>query len=137
MTVWAAIEEALTQRFTTAWANTSPVQLGNELFDPPDGLWAHFITQRRGGGPGTIGKPGNRKMDRVGAVFILLRVPPGRGTRQLSEAAERACKIFENCRIAPHDIRFAQVEPGPASHVEEGRWWGVTIEGRFDYEDLV
>src|SRR3546814_9681791 len=62
-------------------------------------------------------------MDRVGAVIIDLREPPLNGVGRMSDLAERAAKIFENCRIlAVHDIRFAEVEPGEEQDIDKGRW---------------
>lgn len=145
MSVWREVQEALYQRWATAWVNEdvptpgplTPYCFGNEKFDPPAAPWCHVQIVRLPGGPGTMGSPGNRKMDRVGLLIIDLREPPGDGVGNLSDLAERAAAIFENCRIlASHDIRFAQVEPGEASHIDKGRWWGVSVEGRFEYEDI-
>lgn len=141
MSVWREVQEAIYQRFVAMWvdddgAPLTPVQLGNETFDPPGAPWCQLLVQRRAGGPGTIGRPGNRKMDRVGAVFVLLREPPGDGVGNLSDLAEKAAHIFEGCRFGPHDMRFNTVEPGEAGDVENGRWWGVPVEGRFDYEEI-
>jgi hypothetical protein len=36
-----------------------------------------------------------------------------------------------------HDIRFGEVEPGESGQVENGRWLGLSVEGRFDYEQHV
>lgn len=140
MTVWREVQEALYARFIDQWKvgaePRTPIQLDNEKFDPPDGPWVKLVTQRRAGGPGTMGRPGNRKMDRAGAVFVLLREPPGDGVGRLSDLADQAAAVFENCRLQPHDIRFSTVEPGLASQIENGRWWGVAVEGRFQYEEL-
>lgn len=145
MSVWREVQEALYQRWADNWLNDdvptpgllTPYVFGNEKFDPPNAPWAEVRVIRMPGGPGTLGRKGNRKMDRVGLLIIDLREPPGDGVGNISDLAERAAAIFENCRIlATHDIRFAQVEPGEASHIDKGRWWGVTVEGRFDYEDI-
>lgn len=141
MSVWREVQEALYARWAEGWvdeddAPRTPYAFGNEPFDPPDGPWARFSVVRQPGGSGTMGSPGNRKMDRVGRVFIQLFEPPLNGVGNLSDLAEAAAHIFENCRIlGTHDIRFAEVEPGEESLVENGRWWGVVSEGRFDYED--
>lgn len=136
MSVWREVQEALYQRWRAEWGATSPYSFENEGFDPPAALWCNFRTIRMPGGPGTIGKPGNRKMDRVGLLLIVLKIPPGGGIGIISDRAEKAAAIFENKRLSPHDIRFAQVEPGVGSEIENGRWWGVSVEGRFDYEEL-
>ncbi len=141
MSVWREVQEALYQRFVAAWVGDdgealTPIQLGNETFDPPEGLWVQLLVKRRAGGNGTLGSPGNRKMDRAGSVFILLREPPGKGVGSLSDAGERAAHVFENKLVQPHGIHFAEVEPIFEGDVEEGRWWGATIEGRFGYEEL-
>jgi hypothetical protein len=145
MSAWRQVQETLYQRFADAWLNDdvptpgalTPYAFGNEEFDPPQGQWAMVRVIRLPGGAGTMGRPGNRKMDRVGLLIIDLREPPGNGVGSLSDLAERAAAIFENCRIiAPYDIRFGPVEPGEESDIDKGRWWGVSVEGRFDYEEL-
>lgn len=135
MSVWREVQEALYQRWKAEWGETTPYAFANETFDPPDGPWVRFVVIRLPGGPGTLGRPGQKRMDRAGLVMIMLREPPGDGTGQISDLAEQAAAIFENKRFGPHDIRFAQVEPGEAGDVEDGRWWGVVVEGRFDYEE--
>ena len=141
--VWREVQEALYQRFVDRWVDgageaLSAIQLGNETFDPPDGRWVQLLPQRRPGGPGTIGRPGNRKMDRAASLFILLREPPGDGVGDLSDYAEKAALIYEGCRFGPHDIRCTGAEPlGDAASIEKGRWWGVTVEARFDYEQMI
>lgn len=145
MSVWREVQEALYQRWAAAWVvdplAAEPVALTRFVFedekiDPPDDLWVRFSVKRMPGGQGTLGGPGKRKMDRVGIVFIQLFQPPLRGVGDLSDAGERAAKLFENCRIKDtHDIRFAEVEPGESGQVENGRWLGLSVEGRFDYEE--
>lgn len=142
MSVWREVQEALYARFVDRWKvgddPRTPFALDNEDgFDPPAAPHAIFQVRARPGGPGTIGRPGNRKMDRVGVAFVDLREPPGNGVGSLSDLAEHARAIFENCRFGPHDIRFGNVDIGDESQVDEGRWWGVTVEARFDYEETV
>ena len=146
MTVWREVQEALYQRWADQWVidpladpivPRTPFVFEDEKIDPPDAPWARFSVKRRPGGQGTLGRPGNRKMDRVGMVFIQLFKPPGDGVGDLSDLGELAAGIFENCRIATHHIRFSEVEPGPTGDVEKGRWLGLSVEGRFDYEQLV
>lgn len=141
MGVWREVQEALYRRWRDRWAigdrPRTPFQLENEKFDPPDAPWAKMQVHGLPGGPGTIGRPGNRKMDRAGTVFIDLREPPGNGVGSLSDLADAARAIFEGCRFGPHDIRFATVDVGGESEVDGGRWWGVTVEARFDYEEVI
>lgn len=146
MSVWREVQETLYQRFRDHWlddAVPTPGPLtfaffGNETAKLPDAPWVHFRVIRLPGGQDTLGKPGNRKMNRIGQVLIDLREPPGAGVGNISDLAERAAKIFENCRIlATHDIRFAKVEPGEEQDIDKGRWWGVSVEGRFDYEEII
>jgi hypothetical protein len=154
---WRAVQEQLYQRWAAAWVEDpladplvalTPYAFEDEKFDPatvqlagwnPDtDAWARFSVKRMPGGPGTLGRAGNRKMDRVGMVFVQLFRPPLQGVGDLSDLGERAAAIFENCRLQnPHDIRFGEVEPGATAQVEAGRWLGLSVEGRFDYEQLV
>jgi hypothetical protein len=148
VSVWREVQEALYQRWASKWRvdpevpDSDPLTyyvFDDEKASPPAGQpWARFSVKRQPGGPGTMGRPGNRKMDRVGIVFVQLFKPPGDGVGALSDLGERAAGIFENCRIlATHDIRFGQVEPGESGQVEAGRWLGLSVEGRFDYEQIV
>lgn len=145
MSVWREVQETLYQRWRDHWLNDdvptpgplTPYAFGNEKSASCDGPWAHFSVKRLPGTNETLGRPGNRKINRVGMVFIDLREPPLNGVGNLSDLAERAAAIFENCRIlATHDIRFAIVEPGEEGMIDKDRWWGVSVEGRFDYEDI-
>jgi hypothetical protein len=146
VSVWREVQEALYQRWKAQWVvdpDADPVEpltyfvFEDEKASPPAGPWARFSVKRMPGGPGTMGRPGNRKMDRVGIVFIQLFKPPGDGVGDLSDLGERAAGIFENCRLlGVHDIRFGEVEPGQSGQVEEGRWLGLSVEGRFDYEQV-
>lgn len=140
MSVWREVQEALYQRWKAGWVNgpdpLTPFVFENKSFAPPVAPWARFSVKRMPGGTGTLGNIGNRKMDRVGMVFVQLFEPPGGGTGRISDLGEFAAGLFENCRIEPHDIRFSAVEPGQASDIENGRWWGLSVEGRFDYQQL-
>lgn len=153
MSVWREVQETLYQRWAARWAvdpEADPVVpltyyvFEDEKAHPPEvtaegpNVWARFSVKRLPGGPGTMGRPGNRKMDRRGIVFIQLFQPPGDGVGVLSDYGERAAGIFENCRLlAEHDIRFGQVEPGESGQVENGRWLGLSVEGPFDYEQII
>lgn len=147
MSVWREVQETLYARWAAQWVvdplAVDPEALTYYVFEdekaePPAGVWVRFSVKRMPGGPGTMGRPGNRKMDRVGMVFIQLFKPPGDGVGDLSDYGERAAGIFENCRLlADHDIRFGEVEPGESGQIENGRWLGLSVEGRFDYEQIV
>jgi hypothetical protein len=147
VSVWREVQETLYRRFKEQWVvdplAPDPEPLTYFVFEdekasPPAAPWARFSVKRMPGGPGTMGRKGNRKMDRVGRVFVQLFKPPGEGVGDLSDLGERAAAIFENCRLlSDHDIRFGEVEPGASSQVENGRWLGLSVEGRFDYEQLV
>jgi hypothetical protein len=143
--VWREVQEALYQRFRTGWivdpgadpiVYRTPFVFEDEKIDPPAGMWVRFSVKRMPGGQGTLGGPGRRKMDRVGMIFGQLFKPPGDGVGDISDAGDYLAKLFENCRIQnTHDIRFAEVEPGQSGQVENGRWLGLSVEGRFDYEE--
>lgn len=144
MSVWREVQEALYQRWTAGWVDSddppaakTPYCFENDPFDPPDAPWCRFSVKRLPGGPGTLGRQGNRRMDRAGNVFVQIMEPPGAGVGRSSDLAEQAAKIFEGCRFEPHDIRFAEVEPGEGALVDGERWWGIVLAGRFEYEDII
>jgi hypothetical protein len=140
MAPWRAVQEALYRRWTERWVvgddPRTPFAFDNDKIETGDAAWALVQVRARAGGAGTIGRPGNRKMDRRGAVYIDLREPPGRGVGNLSDLAEAARSIFEDCRLDTYDIRFGPVDIGQEGQIENGRWWGVTVEAPFDYEEL-
>jgi hypothetical protein len=138
VTVWREVQDALYSRFSEMWADRTPFRFANEEpIDPPStGEWIESVLiQRRPGGPGTIGSPGNRKMDRRGVVYILLRGALDVGSGPLADRAQEAADVFENCRVPTHHIRFETVDVGEASLIEDARRWGVTVEAPFDYEE--
>jgi hypothetical protein len=130
-----AVQESLYQRFVAAWGDLSLFQLGNETFDPPDGPWVQLLVVARPSGNGTLGGPGRRRIDRSGAVFVQLRDAPGGGVGDMSDRADFALKIFESARIAEHDIRFSTGDIGAEGNIDDGRWWGCSVEIPFEYED--
>jgi hypothetical protein len=142
MSVWGEVQEALYQRWADQWV----VAPGGDprtafYFEGEDGNdlgeeWAKVEVQQRPSGQGTLGAPGNRKMDRAGVVYARLRVRPGTGVARLSDLAENARDVFEGCRVPVHGIRFGAVQIGDSAPVDEGRWNGVTVEARFDYEQI-
>lgn len=140
MTPWRAVQETLYRRWTERWVvgedPRTPFAFDNDKIETGEGAWALVQVRARPSGAGTIGRPGNRKMDRRGVVYIDLREPPGRGVGTLSDLAEAARAVFEDCRLAPYDIRFGPVDIGQEGQIENGRWWGVTVEAPFDYEEL-
>lgn len=135
MTVWRQVQETLYERWRVAWAATTPYQLGNEAgFDPPAAPWCKLMIMGRPSGSGTLGPRG--RIDRRGAIFIMLREPPGHGVGSLADLAGLARAVFEFARIDENDIRFSTGDIGDESEVDSGRWWGVTVELVFDYEDV-
>lgn len=140
MSVWREVQETLYQRWADQWVSGGeaycPFVFEDEGFDPPEALWARFSVKRMPGQQETIGTRGNRKMNRVGMVFIQLQTPPGAGVGLLSDAGEFAASIFENERLTPYDIRFNEVEPGESGDIDKGRWRGLVVQGRFEYVQI-
>src|SRR3546814_20339669 len=87
MSVWRTVQETLYQRWRDHWVDDvvptpgalTPYGFANEKLELDDQPWVQFRVVRMPGGNGTMGKPGNRKMDRVGAVIIDLRESPLNG----------------------------------------------------------
>lgn len=136
MSTWREVQERLYKAWVDGWDGTTPFCLGNEKFDPPNGQWVRFSVRAGIGQQGSMGPQGARRFDRSGRVFIQLFEPPGHGVGSLSDLAEQARDLFEGKRFAPHDIRFNEADIGNEGDVDPGRWWGVTVEARFDYEEI-
>lgn len=140
MSVWREVQELLYERWATQWADTTPFAFSNEpmpdLGDPPV-TNVRLRVDQRPGGPATLGRPGQRLVDRRGAVYAIFRAPPGGGVGGLSDLGEKAQRIFEGQRFDPNDIRFEVGSVSPGVEVDGGTWWGFTVEVPFSYGDII
>jgi hypothetical protein len=134
-TVLRQVKETIYQHARDNWTACA-LQFANEAFSIPAGLsWGKLTVVGRPSNNGTMGAPGHRRIDRRGAVFMLLREPPNGGDGNMSDLADKARKLFEGRRFDLHDVRFNLGDIGDEGDVDGGTWWGVTVEVPFDYED--
>jgi hypothetical protein len=137
MSAWREVKAVLYQWWADGWGDTTRYAFANEQFDPQGAEHVRFRVQGRPSTQITLGRPGQRRVDRQGAIFMQIRVLPGDGEGRLSDLAEKAGRLFEARRMAPHDIRLETAQPGPAGDVDGGTWYGVTIEVPFAYQDII
>jgi hypothetical protein len=137
MTTDEQVHETLTERFLTAWNDRTPVAIADEPLDPPHGRWVRFSILSAPSQQESLGSPGNRRFARAGRVFMQVHQLAGQGgDGPLVALAGAARDVFEGCRFQPNDIRFAAVDIGEAVNMDGGRWRGIAVQGRYEYEDL-
>lgn len=133
MTDISAAQEQMARRFLTAWGVSGfRAELENEKFTPTSGVpWARMVFRNRGGPQNTFGKPGVRKFDRVGSMFVQVFTPLQEGTGQGTDLAQLVVDAFEGERIPGTSICFNEVivRQAPPS----GDWNQVTVEVNFRY----
>ena len=139
MSVWREVQETLYAAWQAGWADATIYAFANEklVLPNPPVVHARVRVQSRPSSQESLGSAGNRKMVRRGAVFTILREPPLKGVGSISDLAEKAAKVFEGKRFEPHGIHFAECNVGEDGEIEGGRWWGVTAECPFWYEEVV
>lgn len=147
MTTLPEATEALYQRFKDEWVNGSATELTPYAFDNiaidtpagPDGKgapWVRFSVSHSGATQETLGRFGNRKFGRTGRAFLQLFVPIGSGRATTDDLLEVGRSMFEGRAIPGTTLRFNDVIVREVGEVEDGRWWGSTIEAVFEYDQI-
>lgn len=147
MTTIREAREAIYKRFVEEWVSGSdpltPYALDNERFDPPAGAdgrgapWARCSVRNIDSGQHTLGRPGNRKFQRIALARVEIFVPPGSGRWDTDTYLMTAMSLFEG-RPSPAgtNIEFYEVLPEEIGLIEDGRWDLSTVSARFDYEEI-
>lgn len=135
--------EAIYAAFITGWTTDSPapgdlrtpIARDNEAYDPSAGTpYVRLAVRHIGRSQRTLGKAGNRKYGSLGAAFVQVFVPVNTGTKAADDLAKAAQDIFEGVTLAAVEVSFLDVtvrETGPS-----GKWFGVTVQADFDYEEI-
>lgn len=127
--------EAIYSAFTTAWGSTTSIALDNEAFTPAEGSpYVRLAVRHLGRRQSTLGKPGNRKFESLGAAFVQVFVPINTGVKDADVLAKAAQDIFEGVTLAGVEVSFLDVtvrETGPS-----GKWFGVTVQADFNYDEI-
>lgn len=144
MTTFTKAKIAIAQQWVDKWVlegSTNPKTaflFENENFDTEndgDFEWARVSIRHNRRQQESHGRPGNRRYESGGSVFIQIFVPQGEGTSRADELAEFARNIFEGVTLAGTDVRFFDVtirEGGP----DGTRWYAVTVDGVFEYTEI-
>lgn len=126
--------ERIYERFVAAWGSTSAFCFDNEKFDPPTGAeWVRVSVRHRASVQDSLGEPGLRKFERIGAVFVQCFVPLDKGLSAADNLATAARNVFEGRTFNPEAIHFfdaATRELGP-----DGAWYQVNVEASFIYHE--
>jgi hypothetical protein len=136
------VTEILTEAFTTGWASTTPIDLMNTIFTPPDDSWVRFRVDELVGVQQTLGAPGNRRFRRecivrVDVFALVEGAVPGKkgGTKTALTLAERARRLFEGRSIAPAKFHGATIR-GPRRDPKTPRWIMVPVTCPFYYHEV-
>lgn len=139
MTTFAQVQEALYQRFDAMWTalgrNPAHYKFADEKFDPPDGIWAAFSVQPLPRRQETLGAPGGRRFAQRGTAFIQLRRPPLSGAGDLVTLAETMRPWWEAVSVPPYAVKFEAFDIGEGAIIDGERYWGLTAQAAFQYED--
>ncbi len=130
MTTINQAREAIYERFTTQWADETPVVFTNEQADT-DGAWVRLTMQNQIRRQKTLGPPGARKFDDRGIIFIQVFEPGDSGTARGDELVALAREIFEG-------VSFSGVKCFAAPTTEigpDGKWFRRNVSIGFDYDE--
>ena len=76
MTTINDARKTIYNEFISQWGNTSAFTVGNEPFNQPENdPWVRLVVRNRTGGQRTLGRKGNRRFDRHGAIIAQVFIP--------------------------------------------------------------
>jgi hypothetical protein len=127
------VKAAIIQRFLAEWNDISPYRFDNEQYQGDADGWVRLSVRHLYAGQQTLGQQGNRKFYREAAAFLQVFVLPDKGTKLADTLMVAGQALFEGRTIPGTSIRFKDVIPREIGNVEDGRWWGSTIQANFDY----
>ena len=134
MTTLPEAREAIYNTFNTAWGATSSFTFDNEKYaKPATDPWVRVSVRHQFGTQETLGKPGNRRFARFGAVFIQIFTLENTGTEDADTLAATARAIFEGVSLTGTTVRFRDViirEEGL-----DGKWYQTVVEATFEYDE--
>lgn len=132
MTTLNEARAAVYTRWNAQWGTTTPFQFDNEAFTAPDkDPWARVTVRHTTSVQDTLGRPTNRRFRRSAVAFIQLYALVDTGLAALDGLAQTARAIFEGVSFSGLDFNNVVVrETGP-----DGKWYQVTVEGFFDYDE--
>jgi hypothetical protein len=134
MTTLNEAKEALLDLFNTGWASRTVFSFDNESFTPPtNDYWARVSVRHQAARQETLGRVGNRKFLRQGAVFVQLFAPLDAGTETIDGHVEAAIEIFEGVSISGTTIRIYDAIARELGRDEN--WFMVVVEANFEYDE--
>lgn len=121
---------AMTSLAAADWARD------NETYDPGDRLtpnapWARVSIRHTSGAQGSLGRPGNRKFNARGTVFVQIMTTSDSGTSAGDLLAQETRDIFRGTSF--DGLRFTNVDIREVP--EGGSWWVTLVEAPFDYQE--
>lgn len=133
MTTISEAKEAIYQAFNTGWSVTgNQFTFENEDFTPPvNAPWARLSIRHNSGTQDTLGRTGNRRFERGGAVNIQIFTPQNIGVGGVSTLATTVKNIFEGVSLSGTTVIFRDVifrEIGPSNE-----WYQMNVEAEFNY----
>lgn len=127
-----AARAALYTRWISVWANRKPFHFDGEQFTiPASGVWARVKVQHVTSSQETLGKPGTRRFERFGFVYVQLFTDVNTGFAALDDYVAVVKTIFEAQEVSGIVLYAMEHEELPA----EDRWQGIVCRIPFAYNE--
>lgn len=139
MTTLNQARTAVYQRFLTEWvdgaAPLTPYCFDNEVLDAQVN-WARCFVVSLPNAQETLGAPGNRKFKRRALAQVNIYVKPGQGMKAADALVKVAMDMFEGRSLLGTTVKFFEASSAEVGIVDEGRWFLLTVQAYFDYEQI-
>lgn len=132
---YEAQHNALRTRFSTEWADETPVEWPNgPTVEPPDTdqaldplpAWVRFVIQDLEAEQASMGDPGNNVHRHEGAVIVMIFTPAGAGDQRALELADRVAAIFRGWQPPLTGLRFLR-PPFVRRVGQEQKWYHINV----------
>lgn len=112
---------------------------GKSVDHAEDSTWARWAIDYVGGRQRTFNKPGSRKFEKTGLIYVTVYSPLGAGLEDARKASEIAVATYEGKRTSG-DVWFRNVRIESEGHGHGGgrdkSWWTTLVVAEFVYEHL-
>ena len=144
MTIISEARDAINTRFITEWEVLNPftvdgrtftagLALDNESFSPTlDIPWVRLTIRNIGGGQETLGRPSNRRYERLGSIIVQVFTPANTGLLISDTLTREVQRIFESESFDGVDVNNSVIREIGV----DGEWLLVNVETEFLYYEI-
>jgi hypothetical protein len=135
MTIAPQVREAVYGALVTAWNNTTPLCLDNEVYTPvPGSAWARGVVREMTSQQWTLGPVGGRKFKRQAHLIVQIFTPPDAGTTQADVLASIVRDAFEGDPTPALSIGWNAVVVKELGNLNG--WYQVQATASFWYDEV-